>query len=125
MPVGGGLEDTICAVATPVGEGGIGIVRISGQDALTVAEKIVGLRSCHVLGSTASRALHLEDFFAPFTESLDATDPSALWGSRQQAIDEGLAVYMKAPRSFTAEDVVDLHCHGSGLVLAHICEACI
>ena len=125
MQMAGELEDTICAVATPVGEGGIGIVRISGQDALAVAEKLVRLRSGHLLGSTASHTLHLADFFAPYTETLNACGPSAHSGSRQQAIDEGLVVYMKAPRSFTAEDVVELHCHGSGLVLAHLCEACI
>jgi tRNA modification GTPase len=43
----------------------------------------------------------------------------------EEIVDEGLVVYMKAPRSFTAEDVVEIHCHGSGLVLQRVCEACV
>jgi tRNA modification GTPase len=43
----------------------------------------------------------------------------------EEIIDEGLVVYMKGPHSFTAEDVVEIHCHGSGVVLGRVCEACI
>lgn len=43
----------------------------------------------------------------------------------EQIVDEALVVYMKAPRSFTAEDVVEIHCHGNGFVLQRVCEACV
>lgn len=126
MSTGGGLEDTICSVATPVGEGGIGIVRISGRDALAVAELIVRLRSGHLLGSTTSHTLHLADFAFPTPPPGESsTDRDGAPGTSQRIIDEGLAVYMKGPRSFTAEDVVELHCHGSGLILAQLCDACL
>ncbi|MBU6435463.1 MAG: hypothetical protein KJS98_19310, partial [Nitrospirae bacterium] len=55
----GGLEDTICAIATPVGEGGIGIVRLSGPQALLVASQVVRLRSGLPLSSVLSHTLHL------------------------------------------------------------------
>jgi tRNA modification GTPase len=118
-------EDTICAIATPAGEGGIGVVRISGPDALVVAENVVRLRSNQPLGIVPSHTLYLADILAP----------EICWGSAEsdekhtrlsdRVIDEGLVVFMKGPRSFTAEDVVEIHCHGSGVVLGRVCEACI
>ena len=61
----GGLEDTICAIATPAGEGGIGIVRLSGARALPIAAAIVQLRSGRSLASIASHTLHLADVRLP------------------------------------------------------------
>lgn len=118
-------EDTICAVATPVGEGGIGIVRISGPGALVVAEKIIRLRSNQALGIVPSHTLHLADILKPGISS-GRTEPVLIeMQARDEIIDEGLVVYMKGPRSFTAEDVVEIHCHGNGVVLGRVCEACI
>ncbi len=114
------VEDTICAVATPSGEGGIGIIRLSGMTAIAVAEKIVRLRSNHPLASVPSHTLHLADILAPIASSRPS---DAQLG--EQIIDEGLVVHMKAPKSFTAEDVVEIHCHGSGVVLKQVCEACV
>lgn len=108
-------DDTICAVATPAGEGGIGIVRLSGPDALTIAARVVRLRSGRPLESTPSHTLHLADIL----------EPEVVSGSEARLIDEGLVVFMKGPRSFTAEDVVEIHCHGSALVLARVVEACV
>lgn len=118
-------EDTICAIATPAGEGGIGVVRISGPHAVDIAGRVVRLRSKRSLHTLASHKLHLADILLP--PGFSTGDRSASQESRlpEQIIDEGLVVYMKAPRSFTAEDVVEIHCHGSGLVLQRVCEACI
>lgn len=118
-------DDTICAIATPVGEGGIGIVRISGPGALSVAKKIVRLRSGRAVTSAASHTLHLADFFSceHIFDPLDVTQPPS--HAMRQRLDEGLFVYMAAPHSFTAEDVVELHCHGSALLLGRVCEACV
>src|SRR5438445_13273224 len=61
----GGLEDTICAIATPIGEGGIGIVRLSGPHALVVASQVVRLRSGDHLSSVRSHTRHLAYLATP------------------------------------------------------------
>lgn len=124
MPHGGSPEDTICAIATPVGEGGIGIVRMSGARALAVAERIIRLRSGRALSSVASHTLHLADVLLP-KSSPDCAGAATGRGPGSAPIDECLVVYMKGPRSFTAEDVVEIHSHGSGIVLGQVCEACL
>lgn len=115
----GGSEDTICAVATPLGEGGIGIIRISGPDTLAIASRFIRIRSGIPLRAIESHRLHLADILradASLTEaSIDFQTP----------IDEALVVYMKAPRSYTAEDVIEIHAHGSTAVLAMISESCV
>ena len=86
--------DTIAAIATPPGRGGIGVIRISGP---AVPDLLPAL-----LGQTPPpRMAH----FGPFLDA-DA-----------QAIDHGLALHFPAPRSFTGEDVLELHAHGSPVVL--------
>ena len=87
-------SDTIAAIATPPGRGGIGIVRVSGPQAAAIAEGIAG----HL---PAPRRLALRDF-------LDE-DGSVL--------DTGLLLYFAAPQSFTGEDVLELHGHGGVVVL--------
>ena len=125
MPTIGAPEDTICAVATPAGEGGIGIVRISGPHAVDIASHMVRLRSKRSLHTVASHKLHLADILSPPVPSLGGCLDSKTDPLPWHIVDEGLVVYMKAPRSFTAEDVVEIHCHGSGLVLQRVCQACI
>lgn len=125
MPSDGTHEDTICAIATPPGEGGIGIVRISGPSAVAVAQKLVRLRSQQPLEAAPAYTLHLADILAPSASSpsLDSALIGSPWSER--IIDEGLVVYMQAPRSFTAEDVVEIHCHGSMMILHLLCDACV
>src|SRR6476659_4347679 len=121
----GALDDTICAIATPAGEGGIGIVRISGARAVAVAEGIVRLRSGRRLGSLASHTLHLAD--VRLSSSLNP--PRGLTCTtaegRGELCDEALVVHMKAPRSFTGEDVVEIQSHGGWLVLSLVCRSCV
>ena len=114
------VEDTICAIATPSGEGGIGVIRLSGTAAIAIAEKIVRLRSKYSLAAVPSHTFHLADIVDPSAPSLPCADALGI-----RLIDEGLVVHMKAPRSFTAEDVVEIHCHGSRVVLKEVCEACV
>lgn len=90
------MEDTIAAVATAYGEGGIGIIRISGEKALGI----------------------LEDVFEFAGESSQIVNRRMTYGriidrENDQIIDEVLAVYMKGPKTYTAEDVVEINCHGS------------
>ncbi len=123
--VRGGLEDTICAIATPVGEGGIGIVRLSGPRALAVASRLVRLRSGALLSSIATHTLHLADLLVPSLGQSPTLRVEGAPFSSGALLDEALVVYMKAPRSFTAEDVVEIQSHGGALVLGALCEACI
>jgi tRNA modification GTPase len=120
LMVSGGLEDTICAIATPAGEGGIGIVRLSGARALAVAEAIVRLRSGRPLASIASHTLHLADVRLP--SSVKSVETAGL--PLRDVFDEALVVYMKGPRSFTGEDVVEIQSHGGPLILSLVCRAC-
>ena len=95
-------DDTIAAVATAMGEGGIGIVRISGDKALSILEKVF----CSVKNRpTENRKLTYGFVTDNFTG---------------EKIDEVMAVYMKAPHSYTAEDVVEIQCHGSIVSLRKI-----
>ncbi len=114
----GAPEDTICAIATPSGEGGIGIVRLSGPSALAVASRVVRLRSGSTLQAVASHTLHLADLLLPRTSAQGQVD-------ERPPLDEALVVYMKAPRSFTAEDVVEVQSHGGAVVLSLVCRACL
>ena len=119
-----GLEDTICAIATPAGEGGIGIVRLSGPQALVVASHVVQLRSGRPLSIVPSHTLHLADLVIPAAKGPKA-GVVRTHSSVSALLDEALVVYMKAPRSFTAEDVVEIQSHGGPLVLGMVCKACI
>jgi tRNA modification GTPase len=93
------LEETIIAVSTPPGVGGIGIVRMSGPEALPLALRIFKPRR-------ANRAV------LPFRTIL-----GDLVGQGGRRFDEAFLTYFKAPRSYTREDVVELSCHGSPAVL--------
>lgn len=115
----GGSGNTICAVATPMGEGGIGIIRISGPETLAIASRFIRIRSGIPLCTIESHRLHLADILRA---DVSLTESSLRF---QTPIDEALVVYMKAPRSYTAEDVLEIHAHGSQAVLAMISESCL
>ena len=121
----GGLDDTICAIATPAGEGGIGIVRLSGPQSLVVASHVVRLRSGEPLSSVASHTLHLADLVIPASEKRKEMQVVHQRPLLLGLLDEALVVYMKAPRSFTAEDVVEIQSHGGALVLGMVCMVCV
>ena len=88
-------DDTIAAVATAMGEGGIGIIRISGGEALSISEKI--------FHSAVKKPLENRRLTYGFVKD----------NFTGEKIDEVMAVYMKAPHSYTAEHVVEMQCHGS------------
>lgn len=121
----GGLEDTICAIATPAGEGGVGIVRLSGPQALVVASRVVRLRSRRPLSSMSSHTLHLADLVIPASNKQSDTRLDFDQPPPASLLDEALVVFMKAPRSFTAEDVVEIQSHGGMLVLGILCKICV
>ncbi|MGH7233091.1 MAG: tRNA uridine-5-carboxymethylaminomethyl(34) synthesis GTPase MnmE [Nitrospiraceae bacterium] len=113
------VEDTICAIATPLGEGGIGVVRVSGEQAVPVAAGLVRLRSGRPLAALESHSLRHADIVDLTTTPRRASSEAA------PPLDEALVVVMRAPHSFTAEDVVEIHCHGGPLVLQKLCEGLV
>ena len=96
-------EDTIAAIATAAGEGGIGIVRISGEESLEILNKVFVPVSNNIKNRTLSYG-HIKD-------------PSS-----GKVIDEVMSVYMRGPHSYTAEDVVEIQCHGSSVSLFRILD---
>jgi tRNA modification GTPase len=98
------LEDTIIAISTPVGIGGLGIVRLSGRKAVAIGRKIFRPRACRG-GSLPIRRAVFGDVFDPW---------------QKEAVDEGFLTYFRAPHSYTREDVVEFCCHGSPVVLEEV-----
>jgi tRNA modification GTPase len=97
-------EDTIAAIATPAGEGGIGIVRISGPDAERIATALF-VRATAENGTLKSHMLHYGTIRDPKTD---------------KNLDQVLLTIMRKPRSYTGEDVVEVHCHGGVFVVRRI-----
>ena len=94
-------DSVIAAVATPAGRGGIGIVRVSGGD----IKKIIA-------GVLPKKPAPRAAVFSPFLDE------------NGEAMDRGLALYFPAPRSFTGQEVLELHCHGGGGVLRRVLSRC-
>ncbi|EKF73675.1 tRNA modification GTPase [Alcanivorax hongdengensis A-11-3] len=96
-------QDTIVAIATAPGRGGVGVVRLSGARALDIARSLVGERK-------------LTPRMAHFARFCDA---------QGEVLDEGLVISFPAPHSFTGEDVVELQGHGGPVILDMLVAACI
>lgn len=96
------MEDTIAAIATAYGEGGIGIIRLSGEEAKNILDRIFVPKQSQSKESIVNKRLYYGHIIDP---------------SGGQVIDEVLAVYMKAPATYTTEDVVEIYCHGSIVAL--------
>jgi tRNA modification GTPase len=97
------IGDTICAIATPAGVGGIGVIRLSGSEAFPIAQK--AFQGAKVLEKQR------EILFGNFI------DPSGA-----EMLDEGLLLLMPGPHSYTGEDVVEFHAHGSPALLSRLLE---
>lgn len=95
------LFDCIAAISTPIGTGGVAVIRVSGEEAVKTASKIVYAKNKKNLSEFESHKLVLSDIKAVSED-----------GSPSHIIDEALAVVMKAPHSYTGEDVVEIQCHG-------------
>src|SRR5436853_4859690 len=96
-------NDTIAAISTPPGRGGIGVVRLSGPLALEIAS---------VIFHTESRASPDAPGRVQFGRVVDP--------ATNESIDEALLTYFRAPHSYTGEDVVELSCHGSPVILRRV-----
>jgi tRNA modification GTPase len=98
------LDDTIVAIATPPGRGGIGIVRLSGAEARAIARPML-------------RLAHGHDFEPGRAHFAELIEPST--GER---IDEVVVTFFAKPHSYTTDDVVEISCHGSPVVLRHVVQ---
>ena len=93
-------QDTIAAIATPPGKGGVAIIRLSGGQAWAIARSLC-------------------------TRNLEARTPTLCTFRYENAIiDQGLALLFQGPNSFTGEDVAELHCHGGVVITTMLLEAC-
>src|SRR5208282_5188113 len=117
------IDDTIVAIATPPGRGGVGVVRIAGPQARQIAEPMVRLKHEFEPG----RAIFGE-LVEPSPEHVGTAAPgcpaeqSSASGSR---IDEVIVTYFAKPHSYTTDDIIEIAAHGSPVVLRHIVEMCI
>ncbi len=101
------LHDTIAAIATPLGESGIGVIRISGPDSLNLAYALLRTKKGLTFPQIQDHQLYYGNFIDPLTNQL---------------IDEVLFFYAAQPRSFTAEDTVEIQTHGSMFLLQKVLE---
>src|SRR4030042_6437975 len=92
--------DTIAAIATPLGEGGIGLVRLSGAQSRSITEKLFSGR--------------LQPYQLAYGHIRDSDS--------NEIVDEVLVSYMPAPHSYTREDVVEINCHGGPMPLRRVLE---
>lgn len=98
------MADTIVALATPVGRSGIGVIRLSGPGSLAIALRMSG-------GTALDpRTAHLAELRDPANSDL---------------IDQAVITYFKAPNSFTGEDVIEISCHGSPVLLRRVIDICL
>src|SRR5574340_479424 len=94
--------DTIAAISTPLGEGAIGIVRLSGQDAITIADKVFTGKNLSLCDSHTLNYGHIKE--------------------ETRTLDEVMVGVMKAPKTFTREDVVEINTHGGIAVMSEILQ---
>ncbi len=107
------LNDTIVAVSTPRGRGGVALLRISGDRAVEIAERVFRAKNGRALTEQPVRTAVYGQIFAPNGEG------------EWQSVDDGIATLFRAPASFTGEDTVELCCHGGILLTETVLTACL
>lgn len=114
------LNDTIAAIATGVGESGIGIVRMSGKDSLAVADKIFVPKDGKKPSTFKTYTTHYGFIVNPLT--CYPVAPLKEKNRQTEVIDEVLLTVMRAPKSYTKEDIVEINCHGGIVALRRVLE---
>ena len=105
------MDDCICATATPMGNGGISVIRLSGRDAVAIAEKVTRCRK----GSLSEMKSHRLKFAEFVAQDAKGTE----------MLDEGVVGLFLAPHSYTGEDVVEFSCHASPYIVRRLLEALV
>ncbi|MBO5779192.1 MAG: tRNA uridine-5-carboxymethylaminomethyl(34) synthesis GTPase MnmE [Clostridia bacterium] len=108
------MTDTIAAISTPYGKGGIAVIRISGDEAIEIAGKVFRPASKKPLSYIEGGRIVYGTIHAPA--------PDQTFG---KTIDDGMAAIMRAPRSYTGEDTVEISCHGGILLTEQVLSAII
>ncbi|MEW6714919.1 MAG: tRNA uridine-5-carboxymethylaminomethyl(34) synthesis GTPase MnmE [Nitrospirota bacterium] len=103
-------DDTIASISTPSGRGGIGIVRLSGKDAVKIADRLFSSPKNKKLISTPSHRILYGHIINP---------------SNGEVVDEALVSVMKAPNTYTREDIVEINCHGGMVPIKRVLELLI
>lgn len=101
------FSDTIAAISTPHGKGGVAVIRISGDDAFSIAERFIFPKSKKSFDEIKANSVFLADVMSPDGKVLD----------------ESLITIFRAPRSYTGENVVEISCHGGILLTQNILSA--
>ena len=110
-----GLDDTIAAISTPIGEGGIGIVRLSGRDSLKFADKIF-------ISKDGKKPSGFKTYTVHYGHIVEKSKGKS---QKAKVIDEVILTVMRAPRSYTKEDVVEINCHSGIAPLKKILDLCL
>ena len=97
--------DTIASISTPMGEGAIAIVRLSGNDAISIADKLY--KGKHQLSDVASHTINYGHIIDPASNEI---------------IEEVMVAVMRAPRTYTREDIVEINCHGGIMTVNRVLE---
>ena len=100
------MKDTIIALATPLGRSGIGVIRLSGENSLGITRKLVG-----------DETFNPKPRFSTLKKVYDIENG--------EIIDEVIITYFKSPQSFTGEDVIEISCHGSPILLRQVIDFCL
>ena len=101
------FSDTIAAISTPHGKGGVAVIRISGEKAFEIAEKFIFSKSKKSFAEIKSNSVFLAD----------------VKNAEGKTLDESLITIFRAPRSYTGENVVEISCHGGVLLTQNILSA--
>jgi len=104
------VKDTIVAISTPIGQSGIGIVRMSGNRAFDIARRIFSPSSRTKISWNSSFKMYYGWIVDP---------------DKNERIDEVILSLMKAPRTYTREDIAEINCHGGPVPLRKILEVCL
>lgn len=100
------MANTIVALATPTGRSGIGVIRLSGGESLEIARDLIADKQF----APKPRTTNLRKLYDP---------------AHGEVIDEAIVTYFKAPHSFTGEDVIEIGCHGSPVLLRQVIDICL
>lgn len=100
------MYNTIVALATPTGRSGIGVIRLSGKGSIAICRLLLADSEF----SPKPRTAHLKQLYDPATSDV---------------IDEAIITYFQAPHSFTGEDVIEIACHGSPVLLRQVIDICL
>ncbi|VAW12371.1 tRNA-5-carboxymethylaminomethyl-2-thiouridine(34)synthesis protein MnmE, partial [hydrothermal vent metagenome] len=99
-----GMEDTIVAISTAMGQGSIGLIRLSGKESVRIADKLFKAKSGKLIAQCKTFTVHY----------------GSVVDEKGDIIDEVLLTVMKAPKSYTTEDIVEISCHGGVVSLKSI-----